>query len=250
MGDLFEKDEPVATHLFKLLAPADLNTLALALALLRERTGGLHRALYGLFEDGVPSLGGGGLPSADEQMLATASNRSDVLAHYRQQSVWGLEEAPEWVVQLAARCFDDWESFAANFWVLSQELYCASRDYFEANLMDRDPGPPFPPLFFSRSVALHYAAAVPLCSGLSEASASLRGVRNPLAPRPERARWGEHPRRDERSGARGLVRRQAQGPSALPLSDWVVRERRHHSYERCWVCVWVWQATAGATAES
>ena len=52
-------------------------------------------------------------------------------------------------------------------------------------------------------------------SGLSEASASLRGTRNPSTPRPERARWGEHPRRDERSGARGLVRRQAQGPSAL-----------------------------------
>ena len=59
------------------------------------------------------------------------------------------------------------------------------------------------------------AEAVPLRSGPSEAPASLRGARNSTAPREQGARRGEHPRLDARSEARGLVRRPAQGPSAL-----------------------------------
>jgi len=160
IGGLFAPDEEMATQLFKLLEPRDLNTLALTLALLRERAEGFHGGFNGLFAESAPTVPAGGLSEQDEEALMTVSSRQELLEYFGRRSRCALEEAPEWVVQLAARCFDHWDSFAAKFWTLSQELQIASQDYFDANLIERDHGPPLPPLFYSRSVALHQAAAV------------------------------------------------------------------------------------------
>jgi DNA polymerase-3 subunit alpha len=159
LGYLFDLGNGVAKRMFELARPTDLNSLALTLGLLGEHASARPQFFDRRTDADMPPVGAID-PFVGVDMLDGINSRETLMDYFRHRSAPALERATEWVAQLALRAFQDWSTFASNFWTIAGELNAAHAEWLRYNPTEGDPGSTFPALRYTRGAALHYAAQV------------------------------------------------------------------------------------------